>query len=525
MKIFLRILAILGVLTLLIILAAVGLYFYLAPAAPPERVTDESTIRQLDSGKVIGFVEDGTDVWLGIPYAAPPVDDLRWRAPQPVSRWIETREALTFGNECPQRSGGGVSGNEDCLFVNVWAPAGNNKELPVMFWIHGGGNSVGTSSTYNGATLSKENELIIVSLNYRLGPLGWFKHSSLADETTTPADNSGNYGTLDIIMALQWVQQNIGTFGGDPNNVTIFGESAGGFDVLTMMASPLATGLFHRAISQSGGLDLTELSEAENYTDEELPGHRLSAKEIVNNMLINQGAVADRDAAKQHQDNMMPADIAKALRALTPEELLGFYSGGFGGMIGNPDIFADGHVLPVGLTTTDIFSNTSTYTHNAVPVMLGTNRDESKLFMAFSDNYVSKTFGMPSGFKNLAAYNRDSGYSSDSWKIRAVDALADAMQASGNNQVYTYRFDVDDWRSLGFISFKDLLGAAHALEIPFVFGNFPKPLRLIFPGSMQDEFNDISAQMRSYWAAFAYHGTPGKGQNNAQVEWQSWDSS
>ena len=522
MKLFLKILSVIIALVLII---GVSLYAYLVPESTPEHAADPATLRQIDAGKVVGFVDDGVATWLGIPYASPPVGDLRWRAPQPVSAWQETRETLVFGNSCTQRSRGEVTGDEDCLFVNVWSPVENTEKLPVMFWIHGGGNSVGTSSTYNGSTLSKEHNLVIVSLNYRLGPLGWFKHSALQDETSTQADNSGNYGTLDAILALQWVQRNVAEFGGDPNNVTIFGESAGAFDVLAMMASPLAKGLFHRAISQSGGLNLTELSEAENYTDEEQPGHRLSAKEIVNEMLIKQGLATDRDAAKQYQDSMAPADIATALRKVSATELLDLYSGGFGGMIGNPDLFADGYVLPVGLTAHDIFSNAGTHTHNAVPVILGTNRDEVKLFMGFGSDYVSKTFGFPSGFNDLAAYNRDASYGSNGWKVRAVDALADAMMSSGNSQVYAYRFDVDDWRNLGFIGFKDLLGAAHALEIPFVFGKFPKPLRVIFPGSMQGEFNEVSAQMRSYWAEFAYSGSPGKGQKGEQLAWQPWNTS
>jgi para-nitrobenzyl esterase len=157
--------------------------------------------------------------------------------------------------------------------------------------------------------------------------------------------------------------------------------------------------------------------------------------------------------------------------------------------------------------------------------MLGTNRDEVKLFMAFSSDRIDKTMGMPSSFNDLARYDRDNRYGTDSWKIRAVDDLANAMSESGNEDVYAYRFDVDDWRSLGFIDLKDLLGAAHALEIPFVFSNFPKPLRIIFPDSMHDEFNVVAKQMGSYWAEFAYTGSPGKGRSGHQTQWQVWDNS
>ncbi len=526
-------------LALLVVFVVAGLYLYLAPASRSAPVIAKSTLTQTESGEIIGFVDDGVSTWLGIPYAAPPAGELRWRAPRPPVPWEGTRQALTFGDACPQRAQGNIQGSEDCLFVNVWSPdgrfgeagAGHNREpgrdtaLPVMFWIHGGGNSIGESSTsiYSGARLSREHNLVLVSLNYRLGPLGWFRHTALHNETSTPADDSGNYGTLDIMLALQWVQNNIARFGGDPDNVTIFGESAGGFDVLTMMASPLARNLFHRAISQSGGLNLTSVEVAENYSDDANPGHRLSSREIVNQMLIDQGRVTDRDSAKQYQEKMDPFEISAALHKLSPAELIGLYTGSFGGMLGNPDIFADGFVLPSDLKTNEIFSNPDTY--NAVPVMLGTNRDEIKLFMAFSSDTIDKTFGLPSGFNDLARYNRDNRYGTDSWKIRGVDDLASAMSQAGNRQVFAYRFDVDDWRNLGFINLKDLFGAAHALEVPFVFGNFPKPLRVIFPDSMKDEFNLVSSQMRAYWAEFAYTGSPGRGRSGQQIEWQPWDNS
>ncbi len=513
------------VLVLLMVVSAGWLYLYLAPASQSTPVADESTLTQTTSGEIVGFFDDGVSTWLGIPFAEAPIGDLRWRAPRPARQWQNKRETLAFGDACPQRPGGEMRGVEDCLFLNVWSPQEVTKKLPVMFWIHGGGNSIGESATslYNGARLSREHKLIIVSLNYRLGPLGWFRHPALHDETSTLADDSGNYGTLDIILGLQWVQDNIAAFGGDPDNVTIFGESAGGFDVLSMMASPLANGLFHKAISQSGGLNMTSTAIAENYSDDEQAGHRLSSREIVNQMLLDQSLVADRDEAKQHQEKMDHLDISSALHRLSPEQLLNLYTGGFGGMLGNPALFADGYVLPVDITTKELFS--SAETHNAVPIILGTNRDEVKLFMAFGSDKINRTFGLPSGFNDLESYNRDNRYATDAWEIRGVDELATALNQAGNLQVFAYRFDVDDWRNFGFINLKDLFGAAHALELPFVFGNFPKPLRLIFPDSMSDEFDVVSREMRAYWAEFAYTGFPGKGRSGKQLLWQAWNSS
>ena len=504
-----------------------GLYFYLAPESENPPTADERTSRNLNSGEVVGFVREGVATWLGIPFAAAPIGDMRWRAPAPVKPWEGRREALSFGAPCPQLGAqGNTTGDEDCLSLNVWSPAVDNldrKKRPVMFWIHGGGNSVGDASTpiYHGDNLSRDHDLVIVSTQYRLGPLGWFRHPALVEATSTKEDQSGNYGTLDLIQALRWVNENIEAFGGDPDNVTIFGESAGAFDVLSLMASPLATGLFDKAISQSGGLNLSTVAEAENYLDDDNPGHRLSSREAVNNMLIQQGLAADREAAKLVQDEMEFPALAEALRDLTPAELLGLYRGAFAGMLGNPDIFADGYVLPAGMSAVEIFSDTSLY--NAVPVILGTNRDETKLFTAFASGHVDRTFGLPTGFNDLRAYNRDNGYSSDGWKIRAVDELATALLQAQGEHVYAYRFDVDDWRDFGVVDLKNLLGAAHALEIPFVFNKFIKPMRVIFPSSMQTQFDMVADHMGSYWAQFAYTGSPGVGREGDKPNWSAWN--
>lgn len=505
---------------------AVLLYLYLVPEGRDVAVADATTTRQLEAGQVIGFSEGGVSTWLGIPYAEAPTGELRWKAPRPAVRWTSKKEALTFGSACPQIRRGAVGGEEDCLFINIWSPGETtDRRYPVMFWIHGGGNSIGEAATsiYSGARLSREHDVVLVSINYRLGPLGWFRHAALRTESGSKEDNSGNFGTLDIVMALRWVKNNIAQFNGDPDNVTIFGESAGGFDVLTMMASPLAKGLFHKAISQSGGLSLTSVEVAENYQDDDQPGHRLSSREIVNQLIISRGQATSREEAKRQQDDMSHEALAALLYDLSPQDLLGLYSGFFGGMLGNPDIFGDGYVLPADKNANVIFSNTDSY--NSVPVILGTNRDEVKLFMAFSSDDVSRTFGIPSGFNNLAEYNRDSAYNTDGWKIRAVDDLATAMKNAQGSQVFAYRFDVDDWRNLGFINLKDLFGAAHALEVPFVFGNFVKPLRVIFPDSMQDEFDTVSAAMRSYWAEFAHTGSPGSGRSGDLARWLPWSNS
>ncbi len=209
------------------------------------------------SGDVAGATANGLSVWKGIPFAAPPVGDLRWKAPQPIS-WSGVKQATTFGAACPQpeRGDGGVGApatqDEDCLTLNVFAPAGA-KNLPVMVWIHGGAFRLGFSSSplYDGAELNKQG-VILVTVNYRLGLLGFFAHPELTREAK-PGDPIGNYGLMDQIAALQWVQDNIAAFGGDPKNVTAFGESAGGSSMIYLLANPKAKGLFSKAIVESGG--------------------------------------------------------------------------------------------------------------------------------------------------------------------------------------------------------------------------------------------------------------------------------
>jgi len=214
----------------------------------------KTNVVQLDSGPIIGKVEDGVSIFLGIPYAAPPVGKLRWKPPQKIASWTQLRNSTVFGPSCPQPDQQDTSKfSEDCLYLNVWTTAKNPDErLPVMVWIHGGAFNFGSGSLpeYDGKNLSKKG-VVVVNINYRLGPFGFLVHPLLSRESAH--DTSGNYGLLDQIAALKWVQKNIESFGGDPDRVTIFGQSAGSRSVTLLMISPLSAGLFHRAIAESGG--------------------------------------------------------------------------------------------------------------------------------------------------------------------------------------------------------------------------------------------------------------------------------
>tara|TARA_B100001971_G_scaffold56864_1_gene51876 strand:+ start:1409 stop:3226 length:1818 start_codon:yes stop_codon:yes gene_type:complete len=524
---------ILLVIVLLVLGIGIGGYLYLKPVDQQPPLRSPSSQRTVENGEIVGRQgKYETHAWLGIPYAAPPTGKLRWKAPRRSDPWQGTYEALVAGDICPQRGlGGELSGDEDCLFLNIWTqivgaskvPSGSER-LPVMFWIHGGGNSLGDGGTslYDGSLMATEHDMVVVTINYRLGPFGWFRHPALSAANGSDADHSGNYGTLDVIQALKWVQNNISSFGGDPGNVTIYGESAGGFNVLTMMASPLAEGLFHRAIVQSGGLTIVPVVQGENYVDDEAAGHPFSSKEIVNNLLVKDATATDRDAAKALQESMTAAEIAAYLYGKSSAEIFAAYQGSGSAMLNMPTLFGDGHVLPQGMPNRVLFADSSNY--NAVPVILGTNRDEVRLFQMMSDALIDKLMGFPIGIKDEVAYDRASRYGSDRWKVTAVDEIATLMRRAQGDSVYVYRFDADDWRNLGFIDLQKLLGAAHAMEIPYVFGNFPNPMRIVYPESTVEARDLLSGSMMSYWAEFAYQGSPGSGRFGEQVEWTPWQN-
>ncbi len=531
-KIF--VIGMLGTVMSISILLAV-LYLYIKEEVRTPGEVSSSTLRNVNQGALIGFeTENGTHAWLGIPHAKPPIAELRWKAPRPAPPWSGQYKALDFSSDCVQP----WHGSEDCLYLNVWAPSDleTDQLLPVMFWIHGGGNTSGSSSSvsYDGANLAYHHDLIVVSINYRLGPLGWFRHPALRNDS--PEDNSGNYGTLDIIEALRWVRENVGAFGGDAENVTIFGESAGGFNVITMLASPLAKGLFHKAIVQSGGIDITPIAFAENYLDDSDPGSLRSAKEMVNNLLVIDSLAQEsrpltRQTAKIQQQAMSPEALANYILTKSPDQIFEAFAyqdthkkenqNRIG--VGQPNVFGDGFVLPSNTKKSVLFSDISQY--NAVPIILGTNRDEVTLFHFTNSEYINMLFGvLPVGFEDREGYQKMIRHGSDLWKLRGVDSLASLMKEAQGEQVFAYRWDLDDLRDIGFIDLQSLLGASHAMEIPFVFGNLTNSIRIYYKGSMTAETEAVSRSMMSYWAQFAYTGDPGKGRSGEEVAWTEWQN-
>jgi len=506
-----------------------------APAAAPE--PDPATHRELAGGAAVGLGgSHGSHAWLGLPYARPPVGGLRWRAPRPPEPWEGPREALAFGSPCAQLPSplGGVEGpegrpvgSEDCLYANVWAPAFAPEEvpqgearLPVMVWIHGGGNTIGHGGLYDGGHLATRHDVVVVTLNYRLGPFGWLRHAALRSGDATAGDASGNYGTLDLIRALRWVRENIAAFGGDPGNVTVFGESAGGRNVYSLLLAPPAGGLFHRAISQSGSLRSSTPAEGENFADAPEAGHESSASEAIVRMRVGGGA-APAAAARAWLEETDPAAVASWLRGLETAEVMAAYrpASGFG-MVDMPQLFRDGAVLPAERLDRALAAGR----YHRVPAILGSNRDENKLFMAFDPEHAVRLAGFPVWLRDEAAYEREAGYRSRMWKAAAVDEPAAAMRGVQGPGVFAYRFDWDEAPKLLFLDLPKILGAAHGFEIPFVFGHWDlggSRGDVLFWGN--DEGREaLSAAMMSYWAEFAYAGDPGRGRQGEQPRWQPW---
>ena len=452
------------------------------------------------SGPVQGFVSGGTLAWLGLPFAAPPVQERRWTAPADPAAWTEVRSATQFAAECTQRDSSGVSvGSEDCLYLNIWRPldaARKQAALPVMVWIHGGSNTGGAASLpgYDGARLAAQQNVVVVSLQYRLGALGWFRSDALA--TGDARDDSGNYGLLDQIKALQWVQQNIAAFGGDAGNVTVFGESAGGLDIWALLSSDLASGLFHRAIIQSGCWSTRTIAAAQATAD-------ATAEALV---VADGLATVDTAAAYLQQQG------SEWLRDYLRSKAAGDVNAAAQVVSSNFSPITDGNVL-----ATDSYRQLLQGHYNHVPLLVGSNRDEMKFFLLNLVHMTRSEFtaAMQAGFGSAAPviealYPREA-YSPASYYNQFTDISDHLLDlvcgqyvpaiVSDEQPTYLYHFEYDDLKP----PLANALGAAHAFELPFVFGNFNS---WYYGTATQADRHMLSQHMQSYWACFARTGAP-----------------
>jgi para-nitrobenzyl esterase len=528
-----------------VLLLALGLLTGSCRKAPEERVPEAGSKRTTPSGEVVGFVgRDGSHVWMGLPYAAPPTGDRRWRRAQPPEPWTGVREALRPGSPCVQYASpyGGIEtapvdqpvGAEDCLTVNVYAPPDATPEsrLPVMVWIHGGGNTIGAGELYDGGTLAVAHDVIVVTVNYRLGPFGWFRHPALRAVGASAEESSGNFATLDLVRALEWVRDTIPAFGGDPDRITIFGESAGGTNVLTLLLAPQARGLFHRAVVQSAGSQPRDPASAEEFSDDarrtareargRLPVEH-SSNDVLARLLVRDGRARDADEAKMRIAAMPAEEIAAYLRGKSALEILTQYTPIPGlGMIEMPAVFADGTVLPSG-SAIESFARPEGW--NRVPVILGTTRDESKLFMFGSPDWISWRFWILPQLRDAEGYDRSAEFLSKLTKADGADGIARAMVASGARDVFVYRFDWDEEPTVLGSDLGRMLGAAHGMDIPFVFGRFVfgDGSDNIFTAANEPGRLALSAAMMSYWSELAKSGRPGAEGEGAVPAWPAWE--
>ncbi len=440
-------------------------------------------------------------MWRGLPYAASTAGENRWRAPRPAPLWSGTREAVHFAPRCAQLTNeldadeglepGLVVGSEDCLALDIYAPPdASGDALPVMVWIHGGGNVWGRSSAYDGSRLAVHERVLVVAVQYRVGPLGWFAHPALRASARTPEDHAACFATLDLIAALEWVRDHVAVFGGDPGNVTVFGESAGGHNVVTLLAAPRAAGLFHRAIVQSGAFDSVSRAEAEG-----TEGRALNPS----------GEIGEK----------LWATTAEELRAVPVEQLLLAYERG-SGFVDVPRVIQDGVALP-STPLREAFVDGKSF--HGVPTILGTNRDEMKLFYARDERFTKKVLGVLLQARDQEVWDAFTCYLSRVWRVRAVEEPAATMAAAGHEAVYSYRFDWDDGGRLPFMDFRKLFGATHGWEIPFVFDHFHHlgdADRILFRKRTLRDRKRLSRAMGSYWASFARDGRPSCPE---QAEW------
>lgn len=452
---------------------------------------------KVEGGLISSVTVDGVRSYKGIPFAAPPVGDRRWKPPHPVIAWDGVRECNAFGPECPQApypagsmyASPSQKQSEDCLYLNVWTAAKANEKRPVMVWIHGGAltRGSGANRVYDGTNFAKKG-LVLVTINYRLGPLGYFAHPELTAES--PNQSSGNYGVLDQVAALRWVQKNIAVFGGDPNRVTIFGESAGSWSVNVLVASPLAKGLFHRAIGQSGGSfgPGTYLKEDRN--------KQTSAEKIGAAFAMASGA-----------------DSIKALRALSAEKIIEVFTNDPEGKKFRTVVNVDGWVMPDEIR--NIFTQGK---QNDVPVIVGSNANEMTTLTVPA--MVPKT--MDAYRKRVETQYKEMIKEFDA--VYPVKSDADITDAYlGALRDITFTLPMRTWarltatgRSKAYLYFfshippnpnSKYLGAYHAGEIAYVFNNL-NPQNPLF----QDADRKLAEMMMSYWVNFATTGDPnGKG--------------
>ena len=448
-----------------------------------------TTTVEVTGGTIEGVEQDGIFSYKGVPFAAPPVGDLRWHAPAPVDPWKGIKKADAFGPACMQAAG--AMGNtapvsEDCLYLNVWTPAKQTDEkLPVIFWIYGGGFSGGSTSTpmYDGTGFAKKG-VVLVSGAYRVGPFGFLAHPELSSESSK---GSGDYGLEDMIAGLKWVQENIGRFGGDPFNVTIFGHSAGGMAVNMLAASPVTKGLFHRAICMSGGSFAPLQTSNQGGIGLGIPTLELAESN-----------------GEEFLEKLGAADI-KAARALSAEEIQKALGGGMGGGGLRFRPVADGYIIP-----SDLYSLYQEGRFNDTPILagntsgeLGSFRGRGNITAAQFEQQIKSQYG-PHADAILSVYP----HSTDAEAAKSSTDLARESTFSWSTWTWA-RLQSEKGTGKAFEYYYDyhaptVDSSGHGSDVPYAFQTLgPGP-----QGDPKPEDLKLSDMISSYWVNFAKTGDP-----------------
>ena len=474
------------------------------------------TVRTTSGTVSAAMGPEGAHVFRDIPFALPPNGDRRWQAPVEFEHADAIVEPFAEPVMCPQpqsqasgqnKGEDDYLGTEDCLYLDIYAPDGQKESArwPVMVWVHGGSNLTGHKGTYDFARLAARQQVVVVVINYRLGPLGWFSHPAL-NGSALDAPALANFGTLDIIEALRWTQRNITDFGGDAANVTLFGESAGGRNVFSLLASPMAEGLFHRAIAQSGHVRSVTRDQAHN-AQRQYPRVSRGSWEVAEALALDNDTVS-----------------AETLRGVSAPALLKSYFELSEGHI-QPAVIADGVVIPeMGLQAALADPR---YAKN-IPVMAGTNRDEITLWIGLNRYFIdvsypfSKLFPAKLRVKDPDLYGFWADMRSRGWKLSAVDVPLSAMQAAGYEDLYAYRYDWDEQADNYLVPFSTILGATHASEIAFIMGApmFGVIGDYMYPDS--ESAQEMTEVMMSAWGSFAREGAP---RLPNEIDWPRYDAS
>ncbi len=466
------------------------------------------TVTLMD-GIVEGEMDGATRRFLGIPFAAPPVGDLRWKPPVKPAPWDGTLGANAFSSDCPQFDSivGPPSRNEDCLYLNVWTPADAPSEpLPVMLWIHGGGNTSGSAAppTYHGRVFAETRGVVLVSINYRLGTFGFFAHPALDAED--PRGVSGNQGLMDQRLALEWVRDNIASFGGDPSNVTIFGESAGSFDVCMHMVSPASRGLFHRAISQSGGCTTRRTPRTEAQAEVPAFVDAVGCGGASDELACLRGKSVDELMISATLVNEPPMPLPGGSRYQGATALWDF------------NLIVDGDVLPDQPRALFDAGNVA-----MVPYLIGSNSDEGTLFhigatpVTTEQEYLdalSRAYGAEAA--TIAAAYPVSNFSSPNDALMRVTGDSGLVCGTYDSAIRAAAAGVDVFLYNFSRFLSPDLGATHAIEIQYVFGSDR--------ASMAPEDQTLSEAMQGYWTRFAAAGDPNEVGTPAGPIWPKFDS-